>query len=90
MPLLIISSCYLQRQRNKLQAEYQENQKITFNAYVQCYKLINRKGKISLFASLEDQIADYQMRFQTTFSNEIPNNIFQNLNAKNCDSPKIK
>ena len=60
------------------------------SAYVQCYKLINRKGKISLFASLEDQIADYQMRFQTTFSNEIPNNIFQNLNAKNCDSPKIK
>ena len=60
------------------------------SAYVQCYKLINRKGKISLFASLEDQIADYQMRFQTTFSNEIPNNIFQNLNAKNCGSPKIK
>ena len=60
------------------------------SAYVQCYKLINRKGKISLFASLEDQIADYQMRFQTTFSNEIPNNIFHNLNAKNCGSPKIK
>ena len=37
------------------------------SAYVQCYKLINRKGKISLVASLEDQIADYQMRFQTTF-----------------------
>lgn len=56
---------------------------MTFNAYVRCYKLINRKGKISLFASLEDQMADYHCKWDFK-------QYFQRLNAENCGFFKKK